>query len=129
MIQGPPSIRPPPSGGNLPVVSGPAEIRGYVDFQLLLSRLLPQPPAPHAAAAPVAEQDAAADGDQAEFLARLQLELAERLHRGTAPLDRLGLALLADACDACARLRPPPAPLPDATVRFPWQVRGGAQRP
>jgi hypothetical protein len=118
MINGLATLQPSSAAGrNLPAVSSETEVRGYVDFQLLLSKLLPQQPAaiaPDGAgeAAPEPEPaptQAVVDADYADYLARLTLQLGEHLRARPQPVDHLSLALLADASSACARLTPPAA--------------------
>ncbi|MBS7663493.1 hypothetical protein I0D00_16320 [Pseudomonas lalucatii] len=89
-------------------------MRGYVDFQLLLSRLLPGPLALAARAGADDAQPQGAEGvepdpEHGRFLARLQLELGERLQADPRRVDPLHLALLADACEACGRVAAPPS--------------------
>jgi hypothetical protein len=117
MINGLATLQPSSAAGrNLPAASSAADVRGYVDFQLLLSKLLTQQPAASAddaseAAPEPVQAPAAVDADRAEYLARLTLELGEHLRARPQPVDHLSLALLADASNACARLIPPEAAL------------------
>ncbi|WP_439861245.1 hypothetical protein [Pseudomonas sp. MBLB4136] len=121
MINGLATLQPSSAAGrNLPAVSSEAQVRGYVDFQLLLSKLLPQQPvatadgasdaAPEPAPLPAPAQEAV-DADYADYLARLTLEHGEYLRARPQPVDHLSLVLLADASNACARLTAPGAVL------------------
>ena len=97
-----------------PSRNSPADIRAYLDFQLLLSRVSagqqpvvsdvpaaePQAIA-HAAPAPIE-----ADSGFQQFIAQRQLELSLRLNAEPAQVDRLTLMLLADAFSAGRPLAP-----------------------
>ncbi|WPC04085.1 hypothetical protein SBP02_15070 [Pseudomonas benzenivorans] len=104
----------PPSsvaGGTLPAPSSEAEIRGYLDFQLLLSRLLPGPLAAQARDSADSEPPPFPDGiepdpEHGQLIARLQLELGEHLQAHPERVEPLRLAMLADACEAFSRVMP-----------------------
>ncbi|NQD91078.1 hypothetical protein HP532_00245 [Pseudomonas sp. CrR25] len=105
-----------PTSGSPSSPSSAAEVRGYLDFQLLLSRLLPGPlaleaPANADSTQPQAPESAEPDPEHGRFIARLQLELGERLKANPRRVDPLSLALLADACEACSRIAPTRQPL------------------
>ncbi|TWC43251.1 hypothetical protein FBY03_101447 [Pseudomonas sp. SJZ079] len=94
-----------------PNLSGPADLRAYLDFQILLSRVLTQEPpstAPDNAAEPQASETAAlaspeADLDFQQFIAQRQFELSVSLNQRPEKVDRLTLVLLADAISAGSR--------------------------
>ena len=110
MINAPATFRPASAhGSSLPAASSAAEVRGYLDFQLLMSRMLSEQAPAGAETAEPAATPASADPDYVAYLARLQLELGEHLKASWQRVDRLSLALLADACNACARVSAPAA--------------------
>ncbi|UTW08807.1 hypothetical protein [Pseudomonas benzenivorans] len=112
MINAPAIFRPASvPGSSLPAASSAAEVRGYLDFQLLMSRMLSEQAPAGAEPAEPAATPASADPDQRAFVTRLQLELGEHLKASWQCVDRLSLAMLADACDACARVSAPAATL------------------
>lgn len=91
-----------------PNLSGPADLRAYLDFQILLSRVLiqEQPLAAQTSAAePQTNERAApaspeADHDFQHFIAQRQFELSVSLNARPKHVDRLTLVLLADAISA-----------------------------
>lgn len=103
--------------GSNPSRSSPADIRAYLDFQILFSRVTsgqqPQVTA-EAAGEPQASAEAAPasieqDSDFQDFIAHRQLELSLRLNAEPEKVDRLTLMLLADAFSAgsqAAAIRP-----------------------
>ncbi|WP_324733575.1 hypothetical protein [Pseudomonas paeninsulae] len=103
-----------PAYSSNPSGNSPADIRAYLDFQILLSRVISgqQPlvtaeaagePQASAAIAPAAiEQDSSAQ----DFIAQRQLELGLRLNAEPKKVDRLTLMLLADAFSAGSQSAP-----------------------
>lgn len=98
-------------GGN-PSRSSPADIRAYLDFQILLSRVSAgQQPvvAGDTAAAPeeipnVAPALSEADRGVQQLIAQRQFELSTRLNAEPEKVERLTLMLLADAFGAGSQL-------------------------
>jgi hypothetical protein len=94
-----------------PNLSGPADLRAYLDFQILLSRVLIQEQPPAAtdnATEPQASESATpgnpqADHDFQQFIAQRQFELSVSLNQRPEKVDRLTLVLLADAISAGSR--------------------------
>ena len=109
--------------GNNPSRNSQADIRAYLDFQLLLSRVSAgqQPVVAEAPAAgpeqapPPAQAHGEADSGFQQLIAQRQLELSTRLNAEPAKVDHLTLMLLADAFSAGSPLAPgesaPPYPL------------------
>ncbi|OHC61379.1 MAG: hypothetical protein A3J25_11160 [Pseudomonadales bacterium RIFCSPLOWO2_02_FULL_63_210] len=98
--------------GSNPSRNSPADIRAYLDFQILLSRVTAgqQPVVSRAiAAGPEEIPDAApalsksASGVQ-QLIAQRQFELSTRLNAEPAKVERLTLMLLADAFSAGSQL-------------------------
>lgn len=94
-----------------PNLSGPADLRAYLDFQILLSRVLiqEQPLAaqtsatePQASESPTAANPEP-DLDFQQFIAQRQFELSVSLNQRPEKVDRLTLVLLADAISAGSR--------------------------
>ncbi|MDP3977195.1 MAG: hypothetical protein Q8P85_04235 [Pseudomonas sp.] len=98
--------------GSNPSRSSQADIRAYLDFQILLSRVTAgQQPvvakdiaaepeeAPHAATA-----HGEADSGAQNLIAKRQFELSSRLNAEPGNVDRLTLMLLADAFSAGSQL-------------------------
>ncbi|MNF57393.1 hypothetical protein D3C84_389210 [compost metagenome] len=92
--------------------SSPADIRAYLDFQILLSRV-------SASQQPLVAGDTAANPEEIpntapaliesgsgfqQFIAQRQLELSLRLNAEPAKVERLTLMLLADAFSAGSQL-------------------------
>jgi hypothetical protein len=94
--------------GSNPSRNSQADIRAYLDFQLLLSRVSAgqQPVVAEATAAGPAEAPHAApahgepDSGFQQLIAQRQFELSTRLNAEPAKVDRLTLMLLADAFNA-----------------------------
>jgi hypothetical protein len=109
--------------GSNPSRSSPADIRAYLDFQILLSRVTagPQPVVAETPAAgpeqapPPAQAHGEPDSGFQQLIAQRQFELSTRLNAEPAKVDRLTLMLLADAFSAGSPLAPgesaPPYPL------------------
>jgi hypothetical protein len=100
--------------GNNPSHSSPADIRAYLDFQILFSRVSSgQQPlvTTEAASEPQASTEVAPtaieqDSDFQDFIAQRQLELSFRLNAEPKKVDRLTLMLLADAFSAGSQSAP-----------------------
>jgi hypothetical protein len=110
-----------PAYNNNPSRNSPADIRAYLDFQLLLSRVITgqQPVAGEDTAAepPTEIQDTApalirSDSGFKQFITQHQLDLGTRLHAKPHNVDRLTLMLLADAFSAGSQIAPEEAALP-----------------
>ncbi len=94
-----------------PNLTGPADLRAYLDFQILLSRVMtaeqPQVAPASATEAPsdenTAPADAEPDSDFQQFIAQRQFELSVSLNQRPEKVDRLTLVLLADAISAGSR--------------------------
>ncbi|MCG4454055.1 hypothetical protein LJY18_12180 [Pseudomonas sp. MMS21-TM103] len=106
--------------GSNPSRSSPADIRAYLDFQILFSRVSSgQQPLVTAEAAgepqvgtEVAPAGIEQDSGFQEFIAQRQLELSLRLNAEPERVDRLTLMLLADAYSAGSQSAPTtPEPL------------------
>ncbi|MDA7087311.1 hypothetical protein PH586_13040 [Pseudomonas sp. SA3-5] len=109
--------------GSIPSRSSPADIRAYLDFQILFSRVTSgQQPRITAEAAgdpqvgtEVAPAGIEQDNDFQEFIAQRQLELSLRLNAEPKQVDRLTLMLLADAFSAGSQS----APITPEPLRYP----------
>jgi hypothetical protein len=106
-----------------PNLTGPADLRAYLDFQILLSRVMtaeqPQVAQAGVAEAPAIEDAAPTspeqDSDFQQFIAQRQFELSVSLNQRPEKVDRLTLVLLADAISAGSRThsaQPKQAPHP-----------------
>ncbi|MDM8350495.1 hypothetical protein P8H27_16595 [Pseudomonas sp. sp1636] len=103
-----------PTPSRQPSGNGPADIRAYLDFQLLLSRVTAgqQPlasaetavePQTSAAVAPACIEH---DSGFQQFIAQRQFELSVRLNAAPEKVDHLTLMLLADALSAGSQSAP-----------------------